>query len=140
MPPKPEDIYKPPFYAGMIPSIPDIKLPEVELTISQKDLKKVFGADAIPYHRLYTNSTYMNMKAITVKKIIYNDPATVVFWEDGTKTVVKRSKGEKNNHYAAFCAALAKKIYKNNSQVNKIVQSGEDQEAKKGRKTKCKSK
>ena len=135
MPPKSEDIYQPGFYASLMPSFPEIKL-----TMSEKDIKKISEIDNIPYHKLYTNSTYMNMKAITVKKIIYNDPATVVFWEDGTKTVVKRSKGEKNNHYTAFCAALAKKIYKNNSKVNKIVQSGEDQEAKKGRKSKCKNK
>lgn len=58
------------------------------------------------------------------KKIIYNDPATIVFWQDGTKTVVKRSPSEQFNKYNAFCAALAKRIFENNSQVNKIVQSG----------------
>ena len=63
-------------------------------------------------------------------KIIYNNPATIVFWMDGTKTVVKKAKGEKFNEYTAFCAALAKKIYKNNSQVNKIVKSGIHQKVK----------
>lgn len=24
-----------------------------------------------------------------IKKVIFNDPATIVFWKDGTKTVVK---------------------------------------------------
>ena len=58
------------------------------------------------------------------KKIIYNGPATIVFWDDGTKTIVKRSKKEKDNKYNAFCAALAKKVYGNNSKVNRYVQSG----------------
>lgn len=58
------------------------------------------------------------------KKIIYNGPATIVFWADGEKTVVKRSKKEKDNKYNAFCAALAKKIYGNNSKVNHFVNSG----------------
>ena len=26
---------------------------------------------------------------LAIKKVIFNDPATIVFWEDGTKTVVK---------------------------------------------------
>ena len=63
-------------------------------------------------------------KAPIPKRIIYNGPATIVFWEDGTKTIVKRSKKEKDNKYNAFCAALAKKIYGNNSKVNRYVNSG----------------
>lgn len=55
------------------------------------------------------------------EKIVYNDPATIVYWQDGFKTVVKRSENEPENKYAAFCAALAKKIYGNNSRINRIV-------------------
>ena len=69
-------------------------------------------------------------------RIIYNNPATIVFWKDGTKTVVKKSPKEKYNAYNAFCAALAKKIYGNNSQVQKIVQSGINQQMKKANKKK----
>ena len=29
-----------------------------------------------------------------IKKVIFNDPATVVIWDDGTKTVVKCSEGD----------------------------------------------
>lgn len=68
--------------------------------------------------------------AYKVKRIIYNDPATIVFWNDGTKTVVKRGPAETFNKYTAFCAALAKKMYGNNSRVNKIVNEGEDQTSK----------
>ena len=28
------------------------------------------------------------------KKVIFNDPATIVIWKDGTKTIVKRREGE----------------------------------------------
>ena len=28
-------------------------------------------------------------KTIAVKRVIYNDPATIILWADGTKTVVK---------------------------------------------------
>lgn len=66
-------------------------------------------------------------KKYEVDHIIYNHPATIVFWKDGTKTVVKCSENDPYIRYNAFCAALAKKIYGNNSQVNKIVASGIDQ-------------
>ena len=55
------------------------------------------------------------------KRIIFNDPATIVFWTDDTKTIVKCSKDEKFSPYFGFLAALAKKIYGNNSAVQRIV-------------------
>lgn len=55
------------------------------------------------------------------EKIIYNGPATIVFWKDGTKTVVKAMDGVDANPYHGFTAALAKKIYGSSSKVNKIV-------------------
>lgn len=58
----------------------------------------------------------------TPKKIIFNKPATIVFWEDGTKTVVKCSEDDKYSEYFGFLAALAKKIYGNSSRVRKIVE------------------
>lgn len=67
-----------------------------------------------------------NFTTTRVKRIIYNNPATIVFWADGTKTVVKCAKGEKFNKYHGFCAALAKHIYENNSRVNALVNSGID--------------
>jgi len=33
-----------------------------------------------------------------IKKVIFNDPATIVFWEDGTKTVVKCQYAGANQH------------------------------------------
>lgn len=54
------------------------------------------------------------------KKIIRNGKATIVFWLDGTKTVVKCS-DEDDNDYDAFTAALAKRVFGTNSAVKKIV-------------------
>ncbi len=59
--------------------------------------------------------------SLAVNKIVYNPPATIVFWGDGTKTVVKAAAGTEFNAYHAFTAAVAKKLYGNNSRVNKIV-------------------
>lgn len=83
-----------------------------------------------PEKKSETKAPHYVPYAYKVKRIIYNDPATIVFWNDGTKTVVKRGENEKFNKYTAFCAALAKKMYGNNSRVNKIVNEGEDQTSK----------
>ena len=59
-----------------------------------------------------------------VKRVVFNDPATIIFWADGEKTVVKCSEGETFNPYMGFCAAVAKRVYGNNSRVRKIVDGG----------------
>ena len=55
-------------------------------------------------------------------KIIHSGPVTVIFWEDGTKTLVRRAEGAEDDPYLAFCAGLAKKIYGNNSKVKKLIE------------------
>lgn len=54
-------------------------------------------------------------------KIIKQGPATIVFWRDGTKTVVKRAEGEPDDDYAAFTAAVAKKVYGSNSKIRQYL-------------------
>ena len=56
-----------------------------------------------------------------VKRIVYRNPATIVFWQDGTKTVVKCMDGEPFEKYAGFCAALAKKVFGSTSKAKKVA-------------------
>lgn len=62
-----------------------------------------------------------NFYSLNVSKIIFNPPATIVFWEDGTKTVVKCSAEDEFNEYYGLLAALGKKVYENNSQIKKVI-------------------
>lgn len=59
----------------------------------------------------------------TPNRILRSGPATIVFWADGTKTVVKRAPDEEDNAYAAFTAALAIKIFGSNSKLKKMVKT-----------------
>ena len=68
---------------------------------------------------------FMNNKIPKVKKLIFNDPATIVYWEDGSKTVVKCMEGTPFNEYYGFVCALAKKIYGSNSAIDREIQKGE---------------
>lgn len=58
----------------------------------------------------------------TPERIILNFPATIVFWKDGTKTVVKCAAGTDPDLYNAFCAALAKKVFDTNSHLKKVIE------------------
>ena len=66
----------------------------------------------------------------TPKRIIKSGPATIVFWKDGTKTVVKRAEDEPDNEYAAFTAALGIKVFGSNSALKNVVEKTERKETK----------
>lgn len=68
-------------------------------------------------------------------KIIRSGPVTIIFWEDGTKTLVRRAEGEEDDPYLAFCAGLAKKIYGNNSKVKKLIEEKTVETKEKEKKT-----
>ena len=59
--------------------------------------------------------------AFEPKKIIRSGDRTIVFWADGSKTIVKRDPEDADNLHTAFCAALAKKIFGSNTAVKKII-------------------
>lgn len=65
--------------------------------------------------------TTMKTVDLRVKNIIHNGPCTIVFWMDNTKTIVKLKPGDTYDPHAAFCIAVAKKVYGNNSKISKIV-------------------
>lgn len=52
-------------------------------------------------------------KTSPIKKVIFNDPATIVFWRDGTKTVVKVQNGEKYDKMTGLAMAISKKHFGN---------------------------
>ena len=53
----------------------------------------------------------INMQCI--KKVIFNDPATIVFWSDGTKTVVKCGDNDAFDPEKGLAMAISKKFFDN---------------------------
>ena len=49
-----------------------------------------------------------------IKNVIFNNPATIVFWSDGTKTVVKCQEGESFDPEKGLAMAISKKALGNN--------------------------
>ena len=76
-------------------------------------------------HHIYANSNLffspneININNIPeVKKIIFNDPATIVYWKDGTKTVIKCQKGNDFDPEKGFAMAFLKKCWGNKGNFN----------------------
>lgn len=56
-----------------------------------------------------------------IEKVHFNGPCTIVMWDDKTKTIVRRSPGDKNDRRVALIYAIAKKKFGSNSQIQKEI-------------------
>ena len=64
--------------------------------------------------KLYTNLRIGVLEpAISIKNVIFNHPATIVFWTDGTKTVVKAQDGDIFDPEKGLAMAISKKALGN---------------------------
>lgn len=61
---------------------------------------------------LNNNSTKIKMNPVPpIKDVRFNDPATIVFFEDGTKTVVKRMEDQAFDPELGFLLCIMKRVY-----------------------------
>lgn len=73
----------------------------------------------------YINNSYIveltNKSSLPeIKNVIFNDPATIVFWEDGTKTVVKCQEEDTYSKETGFAMCLIKKFFDNSNSFNEL--------------------
>lgn len=100
------------------------KVPEFHASIPASDL----SPEAL---RAILGEPLPKTVPLTPKRILRSGIATIVFWEDGSKTVVKRSPDEPDNEYAAFTAALAIRIFGSNSKVKKVIKTKTEEQKSK---------
>ena len=55
---------------------------------------------------------------LTVKKVIYNPPATIILWSDGSKTMAKCDGEDKYSKEVGFMLCVLKKKYGNRAVKN----------------------
>lgn len=55
-----------------------------------------------------------------IKKVKFNGPATIVFWADGTKTVVKCQDGDDYSEEVGLAMCIVKKVFGNTSKYNDV--------------------
>ena len=61
-----------------------------------------------------------------IDRVIFNDPATIIYWKDGSKTVVKRSEDDIWDPEKGFCMAIIKKLYGRTSFIKKFIEPEEE--------------
>lgn len=86
---------------------------------AKKEINAVYGVNAFKDGRITINNKgeervmYNKMfKKDLIKDVIFNDPATIVLWRDGVKTVVKAT-GEKFDPEKGLAMAIAKRYFGN---------------------------
>lgn len=65
------------------------------------------------YSDMYKKGSLFGMNRLRIKNVIFNEPATVVYWDDGDKTVVKCGKGEQYDPEKGLAMAISKKALGN---------------------------
>ena len=61
-----------------------------------------------------------------IDRVIFNDPATIILWKDGSKTVVKRSEDDIWDPEKGFCMAIIKKLYGCTSFIKRFMEPEEE--------------
>lgn len=62
-----------------------------------------------------------------IKKVIFNGPATIVFWLDGTKTIVKCGPGDEFDPEKGIAMCFVKKLYNNKGKYNNAFKKWVDE-------------
>lgn len=75
--------------------------------------RRVPTTGRVDYTVYYANKINTGANPLDIKDVIFNDPATIVFWEDGTKTVVKAQDGEPFDPEKGLAMAISKKALGN---------------------------
>lgn len=81
----------------------------------KKAMNNVYGASAMS--RTYTPYGSHHMEIVNV---IFNKPATIVIWGDGTKTVVKCQPGDVYSKETGLALCIAKKALGNKGNFNDV--------------------
>ena len=78
--------------------------------IERRNEMPVEGASYLDYSNLFIVKTRF---IPAIKNVIFNEPATIVFWEDGSKTVVKCQDGDIYDPEKGLAMAISKKALGN---------------------------
>lgn len=99
---------------------------EVDVTVkgrtSVKLLPFLLSLDGRAYQK-WCALPYAEPRTILPKisRVIFNYPATVVFWDDGTKTVVKCQLGDVYDKEKGIMACMLKRFMGNDNTFNKVL-------------------
>lgn len=99
-----------------------------EMLVDAEDFTITDGPKTIPIVEL-VGRVFISEKKIgnlgrmkeQLKKVVFHDPATIVYWTDGTKTVVKCQPGDTFDPLTGFLMAFFKKACGNKGNYNNAL-------------------
>lgn len=95
--------------------------PEATLSIPLDEFKRLCNdMGFVESTRLFGALIGSNYKKPRIRKVIFNPPATIVLWQDGTKTVVKCQEGDLYSKRMGLALCIAKKTLGNTGNYNDI--------------------
>lgn len=62
------------------------------------------------FDKVEKGPNYSKYSTIVIEKVLYNNPATIVFWTDGTKTVAKCSEFDEYSPETGLAICVLKKL------------------------------
>ena len=95
----------------------DSKTPSQAMYCHCSDVTEI---NAEEYNKMFVKREYINPD-YEIKNVIFNPPATIVFWDDGTKTVVKAQNGEYFDPEKGLSMAIAKKHFGNKGRYFEVI-------------------
>lgn len=69
----------------------------------------------------HINEKLVAMPYPGIKKVIFNNPATIILWNDGTKTVVKCNERDIYDPEKGFAMAISKKVLGSYPAIKRII-------------------
>lgn len=73
------------------------------------------------FRNMYHKPTPQITNRLAIDRVIYNGPATIVFWKDGTKTVVKCHGDDVFSERVGLLMCIAKRAYGDKGAFNDVL-------------------
>ena len=89
--------------------------------ISYSDLLDGYNRLIVTDMTKQIENTMSNYMMFNIEKVIFNDPATIVYWKDGTKTVVQCSEYDIYDAEKGLAMCYMKKALGNKGNFNEIL-------------------
>lgn len=83
-----------------------------------KEDQRLMGDKRSP---LFFYEDVVSIKKFDIEKVVFNDPATIVFWKDGTKTVVKCQQGDIFDKEKGLAMAITKRALGDKGNYNEVL-------------------
>lgn len=90
------------------------------MLIYNQDIYNYLQHDIAITKALFDSMFGVPKSTMGIKNVIFHDPATIVYWTDGSKTVVKCQSGDIFDPEKGLAMAIAKRVYGDNGRYYEL--------------------